>query len=184
MSQEPSTIDTESQSAPPPAPRRWPWRQVLLGVAILACGVAIGAGGATIITKKATRERILQTWRNPRGTQGMMARRIEKELHLSPEQAKQVQDIVSRRMGAVREIMEENRPQVYEQFDLMKEEVAEVLDENQAREWRERFGRLLRGPGPRGRRTRVRDESRTPGPDRRGDADEREPRRDRPPKHR
>ena len=108
----------------------------------------------------------------------MLAKRIEKELHLSPEQAKKVQDIVGRRMGKVREIMEATRPQRDEQFNLMKEEVAQELDERQAREWRERFDRLLRGsgqlhgwrrPGPPPSGTQDREGPPGPGRDRRGE---------------
>jgi len=187
MSKQPSSEDTQAQSpvAPvPPVVRRSAWRRILLGVLILACGVAIGAGAGNIITKNTERERVRQSWLNPRRTQGMMAKRIEEKLDLSPEQAKQVRDIVNQRMGAVHQIIEESRPRVREQLDLMKDEVAEVLNENQAQEWRKSFERILRPagpprdghrPGPRGRR-RGPDESDVSGRERRGDANDRGPR--------
>ncbi|MGD8238703.1 MAG: hypothetical protein PVH68_09140, partial [Armatimonadota bacterium] len=177
---------------PPPAPkRRSPWPRVLLGVVILACGTAIGVGAGVISTRKATKKRILDSWNNPRRAHESMAKRMQRELDLSPEQAKQVQDIVSLRMGEVRKIMEERRPLIDEQFDLMKDEVAEVLDERQAQEWRERLQRVRRGPGPpRGGRHRngrgdwhKRDRDESDGPDRprRGDGSDPERGRSHPP---
>ncbi len=131
----------------PPVPKRSPWRRVVLGVLILVCGAAIGAGGGNIVTKTTTRKRIWSTWGSPSRTSEYMARRIEKELELSPEQAAQVKDIVQQRMEAVREILEQTRPQRDEQYELMKQEVAEVLNPTQAAEWQERFDQLRRSRG-------------------------------------
>ena len=128
--------------------RRSPWRGILLGLAILFCGAAIGTGTTSIVTKKITRKHILEAWRGSPRMSELMANRIERVLDLSPEQAEQVQGIVKERMGAVREIVEERRPLIDEQLKLMKDEVAGVLNEEQAEKWGERSGWLLRGPGP------------------------------------
>ena len=148
MSQQASSTDTEAQSAMPAVPRSSVWGRVLLGVSILVCGIAIGAGGAIVITRNMPRSKILEAVRHRERVPALMTKRMQKELHLSPEQAKQVEDIVTQRFRAIWEIREESRPRGDKQLNLMKEQVAEVLDEAQAREWRERFERLLRPPGP------------------------------------
>ena len=46
-----SALQESSQPVRPIAPRRKRWRSVLLGIIILLCGVAIGAGGAVIVIR-------------------------------------------------------------------------------------------------------------------------------------
>lgn len=137
---EPEKVD---DSLPPARPL--PWRQLVLGLVILLCGIAIGAGGALILGREALVHTIRGRDPNPHELTGRMGER----LNLTAEQRKRVEAIVSERMGAVREIREESRPRIGEQMQLMQKEVAEVLSDEQKAEWRRWFREVQRArPGP------------------------------------
>jgi hypothetical protein len=121
-----------------PKPRRW--LLVLLGVVILACGMAIGAG----LTLFGLRSRVLQLIRNPEKVPEAITARLRGELDLSEEQASQVEAILKNHQADLEEIRREVQPRVETLLDLVRQEVGEVLDERQAGRWRERFDALRR----------------------------------------
>lgn len=171
MSEQPATTNTDNQSAMLPMRTARPWRRILLGVIILVCGIAIGAGGSAIILRNALRTQMLHAMRHPERAPAAMVERMQRELHLSPKQAEQVEAIITQRFLAIEQIREKTRPRIDEQLGLMKEEVLKVLDKAQGREWLkglEKFRRIpppppphpppLRGPPP-----PPRSSPRTPG---------------------
>jgi len=138
-------VVAKDRGEPLPPPRSFPWRQLALGLVILLCGTAIGAGGALLLGRKALVHTIRSRDPNPRELTGRMGERLD----LTAEQRKRVEAIVSERMGAVREIREETRPRIGEQMELMQKEVGEVLTTQQKAEWREWFSEVQRArPGP------------------------------------
>jgi hypothetical protein len=156
--------EEEAGSLPPPKPSLW--RQLALGLVILVCGIVIGASGGLLLGKR--------LWHPPRDPmpRDVMPRMTER-LNLTPEQQKQIGQIVSKRLVAVAEIRKEMRPRIGEQMQLMQSEVAEVLNAEQKAEWRRWFREVQRArpgapPGwPRGGpdgRQRGRDGFRGPRP--------------------
>lgn len=148
MSEHEAATSTEQQPPPPAGRGRVAWRRLLLGAIILLCGVAIGAGGATIIAPKRLFRGLVQGGQAP----GALTKGMTGALKLSPEQAKQVESIIAQRARAMEEIRNESRPRVHEQLELMKQEVAAVLTDEQAQAWRERCERLERLQPRSGRR--------------------------------
>lgn len=162
MSTEAPQTEPEDVGDSLPPVRPFPWRQLVLGLVILLCGIAIGAGGGLLLGRKALVHTIRGRDPNPRELTGRMGQR----LNLTAEQRKQVEAIVAERMGAVRKIREDSRPRISEQMQLMQKEVAEVLSDEQKAEWRKWFREVQRArPGsPPGWRQR-RPDGRQPGPD-------------------
>lgn len=120
------------------------WRKVTLGLIILFCGILIGSG-ATVVYMRNNFLRSIERRPHPREIVDRMAQRLD----LSTEQIAQVETIVEKRMQELHKIWEEGRPRVREQFDLMREEITAVLNEEQAEEWRSyirKFDRFLK-PG-------------------------------------
>jgi Spy/CpxP family protein refolding chaperone len=122
---------------PPPAAR---WQQTALGVLILLAGISIGAAGTVLIGKEVIRRRLEHPDRMSVG----IARQMTRSLDLSPDQAKQVEAIVDQRMRTARGMRNDARRQVEQELSLMRDEVAEVLDKEQARRWRAQFERARR----------------------------------------
>ena len=129
-------------AAAPPTRRTGAWKQVLLGLIILVSGMALGAGG-TIIVGRRMFIRQIEGQRNGWLTRSI-TQRLTSDLGLSLQQTTQVQAIVKRRLEAVGRIREESRPQVEEQFKLMRSEINSVLDARQAKLWRDQFDRMQR----------------------------------------
>jgi protein-tyrosine-phosphatase len=156
MTEQPPTEDEGQESVAPPARRSGYWRQILLGALILVCGMAIGSAGTVILIGNRPHSRVLQTVRQRESAPRLMTERLQRDLRMSPEQASRVEAIVRKRLEAIWQIREEQRPRITEQFELMKKEVAEVLDPDQAKRWTEQFERFLRsgaGPPRRGERS-------------------------------
>ena len=165
------SADNVGPPAPAPRPRkRRRWRRVLLGLFILVCGRAIGAAGVTVLTRHATRVRMLSVMGHPERAPGMIVEKMRKDLGLSPQQAQQIEAILTRRMGEVERIRDETRPRIDEQLTLMDREIVQVLDKNQERRYREGIKELERArherpPGPR----RGREHGPPPPPGARGE---------------
>jgi len=72
----------------------------------------------------------------------LITERLKSELNLSPEQVQQVEKILTNRLKVLREIQEESRPRLDKELDLLRDEVVQLLDENQSKEWLERFSKM------------------------------------------
>ncbi|MGQ9730751.1 MAG: hypothetical protein ACUVX8_05690 [Candidatus Zipacnadales bacterium] len=135
----------EASSALPPPRRSTYGSQLLLAVAILLAGVVIGAGVTILLGKHFG-------WRPPvrsRTEVGEALVRRTEGLNLRPDQRQQVREIIRRRLNRVYEIRDESRRAVQEELNAMHDEVAKVLDPEQARRWREQWERMRRlGPPP------------------------------------
>jgi len=133
--------DMPSSTLELPVPRnRRPWRSLLLGLVILFCGILIGAGITVIALQKV----VLYAIHHPEQVPNRITERLRNKLSLSNEQAKKVKAILTERQKAFLALRRATRPKVERELDRLREEVAAVLDENQARKWRKRFDTLTR----------------------------------------
>jgi hypothetical protein len=133
--------DMPSSSLELPVPRkRRPWRSLLLGLVILFCGILIGAGITVIALQKV----VLYAIHHPEQVPSRLTERLRGKLGLSDDQAKKIRGILKERQRAFQALRRATRPKVERELDRLREEVAAVLDANQARKWRSRFDRLRR----------------------------------------
>jgi len=133
---------SEAQASPPPPPPRRPstLKMVLLGLAILLCGMVIGSAGTLFVARRAVVHAVL----HPEEMPTRAAQRLGRRLDLSAEQQAQVETILRRRLLALAHVRERFRPQIDRELDDLREEVAAMLDEEQAQQWRDDFRRLRR----------------------------------------
>ena len=134
-----STSETSRQQVMPLTLKTLRWRIALLGIILLLSGIVIGAGGTFIFGRRI----ILRTIRKGPDP-GRIATRIEKDLDLSSQQVKRVEEILATRLKKVRQIRRDNRLPIYHQFELMKKEISDVLDQGQAQKWNQRANKLMR----------------------------------------
>jgi hypothetical protein len=132
-------ISPSSLELPIP-PRRRPWRSLLLGLIILLCGILIGTGGTVIVLQKV----VLYAIHHPEEVPNRVAERMRNKLGLSDEQTKKVKAILAERQRAFLALRRAARPKVEQELERLREEVATILDKNQARKWRKRFDALTR----------------------------------------
>jgi hypothetical protein len=133
--------DMSSSALELPIPRkRRPWRTLLLGLVILFCGILIGAGITVIALQKV----VLYAIHHPEQVPNRLTERLRGKLGLSDDQAKKIKAILNERQNAFQVLRRSTRPKVEREFDRLREEVAAVLDENQARKWRKRFDAIRR----------------------------------------
>jgi uncharacterized membrane protein len=133
----------------PAPPRSRVWPEVLLGLVILLCGIIIGAGGTVLVG------RVFLVPGQPDRTSREIARHVSQRLDLSPDQQKQVRQIVRQHIERVNQIRESGRQEAEKELALMRDDVAKVLTPEQAQAWRTEFERVRRfaphGPPPGGR---------------------------------
>ncbi len=114
------------------------WRSILLGVVILVCGIAIGAGGTVVVMKHI----ILNAIQHPEKVPQRITDRMRGKLGLTDEQAAKVKAILTERQKKIQALLRQIQPDVDKEFENAKEDVAAVLKPDQAKKWRERFDRM------------------------------------------
>jgi hypothetical protein len=119
-------------------PKKSRWRSFLLGILILIFGIAIGAGGTIVIAKRV----ILHAIHHPEEAPQRMTDRVSGKLGLSAEQTAKVKAIFTERQKAIQSLRRQIQPQVEDELQKAKEEVAAVLKPDQAKKWQERFDQL------------------------------------------
>ena len=112
---------------------------VLLGMAILLCGIVIGAGGMLFWG----RELILKRLQHIRPAPEMICQRLEKTLSLNPDQKVEVERILKDYFPRIREIRQSRDQLTQEEFRAMHREILAVLDPRQARLYEEELGKML-----------------------------------------
>jgi hypothetical protein len=131
-----------SENVPPlgetVAPRkRRRWRTVALGLIILLCGALLGSGATIIVVKH-----FFDVVHTPGAAAKRITAQMRRKLDLSDEQTAKVRAILLKRESALRAIFAEMQPRLEEQLQRAREEVAAVLDPEQARDWQRRFDRM------------------------------------------
>ncbi len=128
-----SAVNTPSR---PPKKRRW--KLLLLGLVILICGMVIGAG----ITFHAGHVLMFRAV-SPGGEMAeRVTRHINRDLDLTPEQRSQVAKIVAHRVSAFKDIFMDAYTRLKQQFELLHDEVAPVLSEEQKVKWEKHYNKM------------------------------------------
>ena len=140
VKKDPTPVITPSSTGLQSPRRRGKWKTVALGLAILLCGILIGAGGTVICVQKI----LVHAIHHPEEAPARITARLRKKLDLSDDQAVRVKAILSERQKAIQAIRRETQPKVMKEFEKTKEEVASILTPDQARLWRSRFEQLQR----------------------------------------
>lgn len=160
------------------------WRMAFFGLVILLAGMTLGAAGTLLLIGPAEWQPPME----PEVATNAMLGRFREELGLTSEQAADIRRILRTRMQKLHEIRTQARPQIEQQLEGMKEEIAAVLTPDQRSRWQGIMGRLeqefhrgmRRGPGGRGPGFRRGREGGGP-PGGHGPGPGRRPRWDRPP---
>lgn len=126
-------------------------QSILLGLVILAAGIAIGASITFLRLSRPTPP----PQRAPEIAAEQTLRQIGRELNLSPQQRRQLEPIFKTHFRALSDLRAQVRPQIVAQLEQMNEEILSVLDEPQQKLWQQRVRRFgehfptFRGHGPR-----------------------------------
>ena len=155
MSRKPLDLETRGTASPPLTPPRRRWQMILFGFILLVSGIVIGVAGNEYF-HKVMRDRFID---HPEQATRMITKRLQSELDLSSEQADRVEKILEKRMQTLRAIQQESRPRMDRELDELRDEVAQVLNDDQKQRWLEHFAQVrhflpppfLPPPGERGR---------------------------------
>lgn len=114
-------------------------KPVLFSILILISGIIIGSGITLMV---AIRFDNSSPPPEPEHMSRRMVQRITQELHLSPEQQKQLGPIIKQHMKAMDDIRQEARPKIMEIIKQMNDEVMAILDEGQKQIWKDKSRRM------------------------------------------
>jgi hypothetical protein len=114
------------------------WKLALLGLVIFFCGMVIGAG----ITFHAGSVMMFRAI-SPRGEMAeRVTKHIDRDLDLTDEQRSQVAKIVAHRISASKNILIDAYVRIEEEFELLHDEVAPILTEQQKLRWEKHYKKL------------------------------------------
>ena len=113
-----------------PPRRRW-LRTVVLGCLILICGALIGSG----LTFRFLWSTMMGNIGKPDKMTQRIVRRIDRRLDLSSEQRQKVEEIVARRMKALRALRLEVQPRMEAELKSMQLEIRGFLRPDQTLQW-------------------------------------------------
>jgi len=127
------------------------WRMAFFGLVILLAGITLGVAGTLLCVGPAEGQPPME----PAMVVNAIVGRFRGELGITREQDGQIRRILQTRMGKLHEIRVRARPEIEEQLQEMKEEIAAVLTDAQRSRWEgimerldEEFHRgMRRGPG-------------------------------------
>jgi hypothetical protein len=122
---------------PPKKTRR---RAIILGLVILVSGFMLGAGFTTVFLHHMLHHII----HNPGEAPKRITKRMKCKLDLSDEQAAKMQAILTERQKALLAIFCEIRPRIEYQIKRTRDEVAAILDQEQAKQWFKQFDHMRR----------------------------------------
>lgn len=112
-----------------------PWRARLAVLAVFVAGLLCGA--VTLhLTRLRVQRHIMDT---PAGMAGIIVHRLDRELHLSATQRKQIESSALRAREEASKVMQPLMPQMAAVFERLRNETRAVLDEDQRR----RFDRMV-----------------------------------------
>lgn len=125
-------VNTPSQT-----PKKGRWKLVLWGLVILFCGMVIGAG----ITFQAGHVMMFRAISRSGDMAERVTKHIDRDLDLTDEQRSQVAKIVAHRVSTFRNILIDAYAGIEEQFQLLHDEVAPILTEEQKLKWEKHYER-------------------------------------------
>ena len=139
MDRHPETAPTLVFLSAPPSKGNLRLKVVLLGLAILFCGVVIGAGGMLFWGRELVLSRLHRGAPEP----GMICARLEKTLSLDPKQKTAIEAILQEHFPRIRELRQARDRLVFEEFQEMSGRITAVLTPAQAEIYRRDLRRLL-----------------------------------------
>ncbi len=117
-----------------------PWQARLAVLAVFLAGFFCGA-----VTLHLTRFHVQRhVMDNPAGMAGILVHRLDRELHLSASQRKQIEAAATRAREEAGRVMQPVMPQMDAVFGRLRSETRAVLDEDQRR----RFDRIVESRRP------------------------------------
>jgi Spy/CpxP family protein refolding chaperone len=118
-----------------PAPsKKGRLKAVALGIVILLCGALLGSGITLVAVK-----RMMNVIHTPGEVAKRITERMQRKLDLSPEQHRRVLAILRAREKSLRTLLGRIQPQIEKELWKTREEVAAVLNPEQAQKWLNRF---------------------------------------------
>jgi len=131
-----SETTTGAPASQLPPPRRCNrWVSLLLSLLLLVVGGGIGSGLPLLGVVKKAQTAI----RHPEQAPARITARLKHTLNLTPEQAQSVEAILRKQQVALQDIRRDAQPRVEAELNKARDEVAAVLNPEQAAHWRELF---------------------------------------------
>jgi hypothetical protein len=127
-------MSTSDTPAPAARPRR-NYRRLVMALVIFVCGALVGAGGALIVVRGV----VLHGIHNPEDATEWIVRGMGRRLDLTPEQREGVSNIFHQHLRALESIRSDVRPRVDARLEAMRDEIAALLNEKQAAQWKRNF---------------------------------------------
>jgi len=129
-------LSVQEETEPLPRPgRSRSWLPLVLAVAILLLGIVIG-GSAVILFGRS----LVVGHPGPAvGIPPDAVSRIVRDLAVTDDQRRAAEDAIFRRLRRIEDVRDKSITDIEAEFDGMREDVAKLLDEQQAKRWRERF---------------------------------------------
>lgn len=112
-----------------------PWSARLAVLAVFVAGVLCGAVAAHVARVRVQRH-IMDS---PDGMAGILVHRLDRDLHLTAAQRRQIETAAARAHGDTTRVMQPVMPQMNEIFERLRTEVRTVLNDDQ----RVRFDRMV-----------------------------------------
>lgn len=113
-------------------------RSILLGLVILAAGVAIGASLMFLHQSKPPE----RYGREPEILAEQMLRQLGRELNLTPQQRRRLDPVLRQHYKKLNDIRAEVRPQIVTQLEQINADIAAVLTPEQMQLWQQKIRRL------------------------------------------
>jgi len=127
-----SSPATVSVSSPKSSRRALPvWVQVVVLLVVFASGIGVGALSAT----RYVLDRMQHYRTHPEVLPEEITQSLARRLRLTAEQQSEVLKIISHRHARIEEARQVSAPEIHSEFDLMEQEVAAVLEEQQKEQW-------------------------------------------------
>jgi Spy/CpxP family protein refolding chaperone len=132
---------TDSPSTAPlpniDTPRRR-WTVVVMAIVIFLAGMASGAAVTVVYAVN----RLQYAIQHPEVAPARIATNLARRLDLTNEQRDEIEKIMTRRQTEIAAIRRRFQPQIVEQLESVRTDVAAVLDDSQRTEWTQLFERF------------------------------------------
>ncbi len=107
------------------------WVQVVVLLVVFVSGIGVGAVGAS----RYVLSRMQHYRAHPEVLPAEITNTLTSRLGLTAEQSDEVLAVITKRHGRIEEVRQASSPEIHSEFDLLEEEVAAVLNEEQKQRW-------------------------------------------------
>ena len=121
-------------------PKSKPWRkalpvwvQVITLLVVFAAGIGVGA----VTASRYVLARMQHYRAHPEALPSQITGSLTSRLSLNDEQSEKVLAIITHRHGRIEAVRQASAPEIHSEFDLMEQEIANVLEEHQRLRWHE-----------------------------------------------